>query len=246
MKDNIAHAPYILRKKEDETPAKCIKCNEERLPVEYHKHSVRGDGYIRYRQICKFCRKKVKRNKAKPVYERIISEGKQLCKYCNTVKSLDNFYANGCFSDGLPKYRSRCKGCILENRKEKQPETYADKIVKKHSSAKNYISTLLNHCSKRKNKDSNLDIGYLLDLYEKQKGFCGLSGIEMTYEYGKKTTNISIDRIDNSKGYLKGNVHFVCYLSNVMKSEFTIQELLYFAEKIVTYSQNKTDAEVKI
>jgi len=190
--------------------------------------------------------KKKKETDQNPYNEKIILEGKRLCKYCDTIKTLDNFYANGCFSDGLIKYRSRCKDCVLKISKNKQPETYADKIRKKHSSAKNYISTLLNHCTKRKNKDSNLDIGYLLDLYNNQNGLCNLSGIPMTYEYGKKTTNISIDRIDNSKGYLKGNVQLVCYFANIIKSQFTLQELLYFAEKIVTYSQNKADAEVKI
>jgi hypothetical protein len=242
MKDRVAYAPYILRKEGDDTTAKCIKCNQDRIPTEYHKHSVRGDGYIRYRQICKFCRKKEKRNRPKPVYEKIIFEGKQLCKYCNIVKTLDQFYANGCFSDGLKKYRSRCKDCILMISKERQPETYADKIRKKHSSFKNYISSLLNHCSKRKNKECNLDIGYLLDLYEKQNGLCNLSGVKMTYEYGKKATNISIDRINNSKGYLKGNVQLVCYFANIIKSVFTAEELIYFAEKIVNYSQNKQNA----
>lgn len=240
------YAPYILRRPNDETTVKCVKCLNERLPIEFYKHSVRLDGYIRYKQICKYCRKKEKRNRSRPVYEEIIKAGVQECKFCHIVKPLDNFYANGCFSDGLKRYRARCKDCILLVSKEKQPETYKDKIRKKHASYKNYISTLLNHCSKRKNKEYNLDIQYLLDIYERQKGLCNISGCLMTYEHGAKTTNISIDRIDNNKGYVKGNVHLVCYIVNVMKNQFSISELIGFAKKIVTYSQNQGYAEVKI
>lgn len=239
MKPRVNYAPYILRKLDDVTAVKCVQCLIERLPTEYHKHSVRLDGYIRYRQICKHCRKKKKKNKSRPVYEEIIKSGVQKCKYCHTIKPLECFYANGCFSDGIKKYRAKCKDCILVDRKNKFPETYQDKIRKKHSSVKNYISTLLNHCSKRKNKEYNLDIQYVLDIYEQQKGICNISGVPMTYEYGAKTTNISIDRIDNNKGYVKGNIHLVCYISNVMKNQFSIKEFVEFAKKIVIYSQNK-------
>lgn len=243
MKTRVNYAPYILRKPDDLTTVKCVQCLIERLPTEYHKHSIRLDGYVRYRQICKHCRKKAKRNASKPVYEEIIRNGVQRCKYCNVVKPIDSFYANGCFSDGLKKYRARCKDCILLLSKERQPETYKDKIRKKHSSVKNYISTLLNHCSKRKNKEYNLDIQYVLDIYEQQKGLCNISGVPMTFEYGAKTTNVSIDRVDNNKGYVKGNVHLVCYVANIMKNQFSIQEFIQFAKKIVIYSQNKGYAE---
>lgn len=243
MKPRANYAPYILRKPNDQTTVKCVQCLEERSPTEYHKHSIRLDGYVRYRQICKYCRKKKERNKSRPIHAQIISSGVQKCKYCHTVKPLEYFYANGCFSDGIKKYRARCKDCILIDRKNKFAETYKDKIRKKHSSAKNYISTLLNHCSKRKNKEYNLDIQYVLDIYENQNGLCSISGLRMTYEYGATATNISIDRIDSSKGYVKGNVHLVCYIVNVMKNQFSIQEFIEFAKKIVIYSQNKINAE---
>jgi hypothetical protein len=238
MRNN--YAPYILRQEGDLTLAKCVNCLIEKEPNQYHRHSVRSDGFIRYRQICKECRKvKTKYNRPRPVHIEIVNSNKQLCKKCKTIKELNEFYCNGCFADGVKKYRSTCKKCILEIRKENHKETYQDKIKKKHSSYKNYISCLLNHCSKRNKNGYNLDIQYLLDLYENQKGLCNISGIKMTHEHGKKETNISIDRIDSSIGYVKGNVQLVCYIVNLMKNTFSIEKLLYFSENIIKHQNNK-------
>lgn len=234
------YAPYILRMPNDYTEAKCINCLDDKPVSEYYKHSVRKDGFIRYRQICKKCRKKTKRNRSRPVYENIIKENSQVCLKCKNKKQLNEFYKNGCFDDGLPKYRSTCKSCILIKSTDKFKISYSEKLKKKHSSYKNYISTLLNHSSKR-NKEYNIDIQYVLDLYEKQNGLCNISGIKMTYDYGSKSTNISIDRIDSNFGYIKGNVQLVCYIANIMKNNFSINEFISICEKIVNYSKNKNN-----
>jgi hypothetical protein len=242
MNPRINHAPYILRMPKDITTAKCINCLEDKIPFDFYKHSIRSDGFVRYRQICKKCRKKNgRKNKSRPIYDEIIKNGFQKCRFCNKEKSLDLFYSNGCFNDGLKKYRSKCKECILLKSKISHKNSYQDKINKKHSSAKNYISCLLNHCSKRKNKEYNIDIQYLIDIYENQNGICNISGIKMTHEHGSKITNISIDRIDSSIGYIKGNVQLVCYIVNIMKNKFSVNELIYFSEKIINYNKNKNN-----
>lgn len=234
------YAPYILRSVNDLTTAKCVKCLEERNISDYYKHSVRKDGFIRYRQVCKICRKKPKGNKPRPIYESIIKNNSQVCLKCKKTKTLNDFYKNGCFSDGLPKYRATCKSCVLLASSKTHKQTYKDKIIKKHSSYKNYISTLLNHSSKRK-KDFNMDIQYLIDVYESQNGMCNISGVKMTYDYGKKATNISIDRINNNIGYIKGNIQLTCYIANIMKNTFSITDFMDFCDKIVNYNKNKNN-----
>lgn len=234
------YAPYILRMPNDETKAKCVKCLEDKNVFEYYKHSKRKDGFIRYRQVCKSCRKKVKKNKSRPVYEVIIKENSQICLKCNKRKPLNEFYKNGCFDDGLIKYRSTCKCCVLLNHSKSHKLTYENKIFKKHSNYKNYISTLLNHSSKR-GKEYNIDIQYLLDIYENQKGLCNISGVKMTNDYGSKSTNISIDRINSDLGYVKGNIQLVCYIVNIMKNKFSINDFLMFCEKIINYNKNKNN-----
>ena len=54
----------------------------------------------------------------------------------------------------------------------------------------------------------------------------------MTYPY-----NISIDRIDSSKGYIKGNIQLVCGIVNVMKSDSSEDEFLQLCKKIVEHNR---------
>ena len=64
---------------------------------------------------------------------------------------------------------------------------------------------------------------------------CPILGIPIIKEYkkGKKngpTSNSpSLDRIDNSKGYTKGNIRVISHKANTMKHNATKEELIQFA-----------------
>lgn len=57
----------------------------------------------------------------------------------------------------------------------------------------------------------------------------------MTYKAGagRVSTNISIDRIDSSVGYVRGNVQFVCDVANRMKQDLSQKELLVWCKRIL-------------
>lgn len=58
------------------------------------------------------------------------------------------------------------------------------------------------------------------------------------YEYSP-----SIDRIDNSKGYIKGNVWIISMKANAMKNSANFKELHTFCKNILRYSPNYTENE---
>lgn len=63
--------------------------------------------------------------------------------------------------------------------------------------------------------------------------FCPILGIKLepyVGHSGGRPNSPALDRIDNSKGYVKGNVIVISHLANMMKSSATKEELLAFAD----------------
>lgn len=89
----------------------------------------------------------------------------------------------------------------------------------------------------------DIDIDFMYCLWQKQKGKCALTGIPMTTtKHGRRNTNISIDRIDSTKGYTKENVQLVCSAINFMKANMDNSTFLYFCKEVIDYtSKNKNN-----
>lgn len=76
----------------------------------------------------------------------------------------------------------------------------------------------------------NLDIEYAWDLFQLQDGKCALSGMPLHlvryYKKHRDKQTASLDRIDNTKGYIEGNVQWVHKWLNVMRNELSIQDFI--------------------
>lgn len=140
------------------------------------------------------------------------------------------------------KYRSYCYLMECNNCKERQLmplyEIYAEKACgscfKKHkASMGKYMSNVI-YRSKQKKWFYDIDEEYILKLFEKQKGLCSLSNVPLTL---RKTSNdysftASLDRIDSSKGYIKGNVQWVHKWINKMKLDLPQERFLEFCNLV--------------
>lgn len=67
---------------------------------------------------------------------------------------------------------------------------------------------------------SSIRTSYLRELYNKQKGRCYYTGVEMALLSEKKMDPflMSIDRQDSSKGYIEGNIVLCCLGINYLKN----------------------------
>jgi hypothetical protein len=94
--------------------------------------------------------------------------------------------------------------------------------------------------AKQRPKDFDLTLEHLKDVWDSQGGICPFTGFELefrTYD-GESDTPLniksaSLDRIDNSKGYVKGNVRFVSVMFNFARNKFSDEEVIEFAQAVI-------------
>lgn len=85
-----------------------------------------------------------------------------------------------------------------------------------------------------RNIEFDLDIKYLWDLYISQDKKCAITG-----DILPSIIKASLDRIDSSKGYIKGNVQWVTAQANKCKHILSMPELYEFAKKVLNHANQQ-------
>ena len=79
----------------------------------------------------------------------------------------------------------------------------------------------------------DIDFEYIMELIIKQNNTCIYSGIYFDWDvFNDNPYQASIDRIDNDKGYIKGNIQIVCNVVNQMMSDLSHAEFMRYIEAI--------------
>lgn len=91
-----------------------------------------------------------------------------------------------------------------------------------------------------KEQNCDLDLLYIKNLWEQQNGICPITGWKLLLKERKEClpNQASLDRIDNTKGYIKGNVRFVSLIANYCRNNFTDEQMLDFCSAVV-YNNKK-------
>ncbi len=89
---------------------------------------------------------------------------------------------------------------------------------------------------KNRHHDYDIDIEYLYELWNAQEGKCVYTGIPMVLPNGKPGNMLtaSLDRINSSLGYVKGNVQFILTPINYMKNTMTHEQTIELINLIKT------------
>lgn len=149
----------------------------------------------------------------------------KLCRKCDSIKPLTDFHKTAKNKDGHYCYCKVCSIRCANNRGLKKRDTL-DGYIK-------YLTSSNKSSSKKRKIEYSLKPDTIKDLYTKQEGNCAVTQEPMTFGRKPSLTNISIDRIDNTKGYVINNVQLVCHIINTMKWTMDLKELKIWCGKIL-------------
>jgi hypothetical protein len=132
---------------------------------------------------------------------------------------------------GVVKHRSQfdkrhgrvCRKCLSDRMK-----------FKRSGSIKMSLNHKLTKAKGRKKFSVDINVEYLLELWDFQKGLCAVTKIPMITTDTDSDLGVSIDRLDNDKGYIVGNVRLTCARVNLMRNTLSDSMLYWWASAIST------------
>jgi hypothetical protein len=137
------------------------------------------------------------------------------CARCGEAKPLDQFRYN----ENTGRFSMNCVDHVRRK-------------LWEYSSPRSYLMTKL-ALIHRRDKDVEINLSHLLDMYENCGGLCSVTGIPMTHSPDTPETNISVDRKDCEIGYVPGNIRLVCAAVNSMRGRMDDRGLLWWSEAVV-------------
>jgi len=124
------------------------------------------------------------------------------------------------------------------------PEGFRGSRIDKYSPFRWFLA----RCKQRK-KEVDITLQDLKEQWEVQKGICPYTGwklkimedLNVNNQLPKTPDRASLDRIDSSKGYVKGNIQFVSMMAQFAKSNWPEEELIKFCEAVVENNSYQVD-----
>lgn len=169
------------------------------------------------------------------------------CKHCNENKNLSEFGIQGKpegnnFRIKKLTYHAYCKKCMATRAREwrKKHKNYRGsgkykQYPKEDRLLVSAIGSRLTDAKQRTKKHSQIpvqvDKHYLYTLAKKQQMCCALTNEPMTLDTGLPNT-ISLDKIDPMKGYIEGNVQWLCWAVNRAKGDLSTNTFVNMCTRI--------------
>ena len=194
------------------TTIRCSKCMEVKPLGEFHRDKGKKIGHT---TICKSCVREGREALAQR-YETYGHEHveEQACHHCKQTLPAEAFAKNRNLKNGLNRI---CKKCM---------------VIYTRESRKNNPAQWLYKAARNRAVHRGLEF----DITRSDiivPAICPVFGIELKYTGGKcggYDNSPSLDRIDSSKGYVKGNIWVISWKANRLKNDASIDELRAIAD----------------
>lgn len=167
---------------------------------------------------------------------------KLTCANPKCGKSFERAYGevNRKKNRGKPTYCSiACGNQVNRNGKNNGNTSYFKGNIGRKKDELTPFRYAMNIMRNRKNKHCEVDELYLKEIWEQQKGKCLFTGWDLIlpedsqgWRGQKSPKQASVDRIDNSKGYVKGNIRFVSVMFNYARNNFEDKDVIEFCKAV--------------
>lgn len=174
------------------------------------------------RKFQKFCSKKCANSHQAEERNKAENTKAKTCDTCGKLKAGGFFSLIDKYNYSGPR-KDTCKMCSkVKSNEERKARIYDRDIV-------GYLISQAKQRAKAKGLDFNIERS---DIVVPEK--CPVLGVNLAMGYKEMKGNVknfrfryspSIDRIDSTKGYIKGNVVVISTRANMIKSDATIEEL---------------------
>lgn len=184
----------------------------------------------------------------------------KICTKCKELKNLTEFTPNKKYKDGRCSQCRNCRNKYAAIQREKHRDKNNAKYRERYANDKNFKKKRDEMHQKSYYKTRKERPAYWMLKGAKQRAnekgldfnltendiiipeYCPILEIKLKYNEGKgiQTFNSpSIDRINSSKGYIKGNVKVISLRANMMKNDASEEELKLFCKNILDYVKNE-------
>jgi|GEM_PF-317691 len=175
----------------------------------------------------------------------IIREDGTKLKWCNSCCSFlayEAFTINNIRYDNLS---SLCKACQCRSHsRKKMHERQKKKRTTPNGWIKWAVTRKKSEC-KRKGLEFNIDAQYMIDQYEKQNNTCFYAKTPLKFGVDD-LRSATLERINSSLGYTRGNVVLSCKAMNWAKNSSTESDFLRFLLELLNSLSSYVRLETKI
>lgn len=169
----------------------------------------------------------------------VLVELPKSCPSCKKIKPAEAFHKDVNTRSGRSCY---CRECNKVKRDTPDFKALCDARSRKWRASNPERARLLSavNSAKERHPVVTIDVDYLLGMLDAQQGLCALSGIKMTFgntteRGGALPRSCSLDRINQSKGYERGNVRLVCFAMNAFRGAMSDEEMLEMARAALNF-----------
>jgi hypothetical protein len=177
----------------------------------------------------------------------IFTETQKWCNTCKQYKDFADFYKSKNKINGVA---SNCKVCSQnakrtesyregESKRRKSKyrnnDSFREEVLRKRAIYRaGKIREVMLCQAKIRSRRNKLNFNLELDDIDIPE-YCPILNIKMTQGPRNLFNSPSLDRIDVTKGYIKGNVAVISILANMMKNKATLDQLKLFCKNIPIY-----------